>query len=75
MIRLITNDTKMGLHAFEIKHVDDKRSSVSIDVEKCRPVSLDDDIEIITSFDDSWALTFEHDLMSNGPLLDVSSAM
>lgn len=68
MIQFITNDTKMGIHGLEIKRVDDKRFSVSMDVEKCRPVSLDDDFEIIKLFNDSWALTFEHNLMSNGPI-------
>ena len=68
MIKFITNDTKMGIHALEIKRIDDKRFSVSMDVENGRPVSLDDDIEIMKIFNNSWALSFQHDLMGNGPI-------
>lgn len=68
MIQFITGDTKMGIHALEIKRVDDERFSVSMDVEKCRPVSLEDDIDVIKLFNNSWSLSFQHDLMGSGPI-------
>lgn len=68
MIQLITNDTKAGIHALEIKRVDEKRFSVSMDIEKCRPVSFDDDIEIIKIFNDTWALSFEHESTNSLPI-------